>query len=132
MNRRLAPTRHLAATDSHWVYWEAPVKDERCAAGPDPPRRTAGDRIDFFDRNCLCVDSRTPPCAALPWVAGLGWNASTQTSKLDTLIAANTKLEKRFDDRDIRLDAMRERMYASDRVTDALSLRVTALEGLRK
>lgn len=69
---------------------------------------------------------------ALLFMAGLGWNASAQTGKLDTLIAANMKLEKRFDDRDIRLDAMRERMYASDRVTDALSLRVTALEGLRK
>lgn len=69
---------------------------------------------------------------ALVFMATLGWNASAQSGKLDTLIAANMKLEKRFDDRDIRLDAMRERMYASDRVTDALSLRVTALEGLRK
>lgn len=70
--------------------------------------------------------------AALIFMATLGWNASTQSSKLDTLIAANMKLEKRLDDRDVRIDTMRERMYASDRVTDALSLRVTALEGLRK
>lgn len=69
---------------------------------------------------------------ALSFMTTLGWNASTQSGKLDQLIAANMKLEKRFDDRDIRLDAMRERMYASDRVTDAMSLRITALEGLRK
>ena len=71
-------------------------------------------------------------CTALLFMAGLGWNASAQSGKLDTLIQTNIKMEKRLDDRDTRIDAMRDRMYATDRVTDALSLRVTALEGLRK
>jgi hypothetical protein len=69
---------------------------------------------------------------ALLFMATLGWNASTQSGKLDTLIAANMKLEKRFDDRDVRLDTMRDRMYATERVTDTISIRLTALEGARK
>jgi hypothetical protein len=93
-------------------------------ASPTPPRI-----VDFkLTLPWLIGSSAT----ALLFMAGIGWNASAQTGKLDTLIAANTKLEKRFDDRDVRLEAMRERMYATDRVTDAMSLRITALEGLRK
>jgi hypothetical protein len=71
-------------------------------------------------------------CTALLFMAGLGWNASAQSGKLDTLIQTNIKMEKRLDDRDTRIDAMRDRMYATDRVTDALSLRITSLEGSRK
>lgn len=71
-------------------------------------------------------------CTALLFMAGLGWNASAQSGKLDTLIQTNIKMEKRLDDRDTRIDAMRDRMYATDRVTDALSLRITSLEGMRK
>ena len=71
-------------------------------------------------------------CTALLFMAGLGWNASAQSGKLDTLIQTNVKMEKRLDDRDTRIDAMRDRMYATDRVTDALSLRITSLEGSRK
>ena len=71
-------------------------------------------------------------CTALLFMAGIGWNASAQSGKLDTLIQTNIKMEKRLDDRDTRIDAMRDRMYATDRVTDALSLRITSLEGMRK
>jgi hypothetical protein len=71
-------------------------------------------------------------CTALLFMAGIGWNASAQSGKLDTLITTYAKLEKRFDDRDVRLEAMRDRMYANDRVTDTLALRITALEGARK
>lgn len=85
------------------------------------------------------VDLKLP----LPWLisgavatalfmATLGWNSSAQSSKLDQLITANLKLEKRLDDRDVRLDTMRDRQYATERVTDTLSLRITALEGARK
>ena len=81
------------------------------------------------------VDLRLP----LPWlITGaisftmfmilLGWNASTQSSKLDQLIQANTKLEKRLDDRDIRLDALRDALFAVQRNNDMNSLKISAIE----
>lgn len=66
------------------------------------------------------------------FMISLGWNSSAQSSKLDQLIVANIKLEKRLDDRDIRLDAMRDSIYAVQRITDTHSLRITALESARK
>jgi hypothetical protein len=85
------------------------------------------------------VDFKLP----LPWlitsaiiVGGfmltLGWNAANQSNKLDQIIITNIKLEKRLDDRDIRLDAMRDSIYALQRVNDTHSLRITALESIRK
>ncbi len=65
-------------------------------------------------------------------MATLGWNSSAQSSKLDQLIVANQKLEKRLDDRDIRLDAMRDAIFAVQRVNDTNALRITALESARK
>lgn len=89
--------------------------------------------------NARVVDMKLP----LPWLItgavtvgafmiSLGWNSSAQSSKLDQLIVANIKLEKRLDDRDIRLDAMRDSIYAVQRITDTHSLRITALESMRK
>lgn len=85
------------------------------------------------------VDFKLP----LPWLISgaatiaafmisLGWNSSAQSSKLDQLIVANTKLEKRLDDRDVRLDALRDAIYTVQRVNDTNSLRITALESSRK
>jgi hypothetical protein len=85
------------------------------------------------------VDMKLP----LPWLISgaatiaafmisLGWQSSAQSSKLDQLIQANQKLEKRLDDRDVRLDAMRDAIYAVQRVTDTNALRITALESTRK
>lgn len=65
-------------------------------------------------------------------MATLGWNSSAQSSKLDQLIQANQKLEKRLDDRDVRLDGMRDAIFAVQRVTDTNALRITALESARK
>jgi len=85
------------------------------------------------------VDLKLP----LPWLisgaaasaifmATLGWNSSAQSSKLDQLIVTNQKLEKRLDDRDIRLDGMRDAIFAVQRVNDTNALRITALESARK
>lgn len=85
------------------------------------------------------IDMKLP----LPWLISgaatiavfmisLGWNSSAQSSKLDQLIVANAKLEKRLDDRDIRLDALRDAIYTVQRVTDTNALRITALETARK
>jgi hypothetical protein len=60
------------------------------------------------------------------------WNIAAQSNKLDTLIAANAKLEKRFDDRDVRLDVMRDRMSALERAADALAVRVENMERARE
>lgn len=85
------------------------------------------------------IDFKLP----LPWLISgaatvaafmisLGWQSSAQSSKLDQLIQANQKLEKRLDDRDVRLDALRDAIYAVQRVTDTNALRITALESARK
>lgn len=85
------------------------------------------------------VDFKLP----LPWLisgaiivamfmATLGWNSSAQSSKLDQLILANMKLEKRLDDRDVRLDTMRDAIFAAQRVSDKHDLRITTLESARK
>lgn len=79
----------------------------------------------------------------LPWVISsvlalgsfmvvIGWQAAGQSNKLDQLLQANIKLEKRLDDRDIRLDTIRDSVFAVQRVTDTNSLRITALESTRK
>jgi hypothetical protein len=91
---------------------------------PNPPRI-----VDFKLTLPWLIGSAA---TALLFMVTLGWNASAQSSKLDQLILTNAKMEKRLDDRDMRIDAMRDRMYATDRLTDALSLRITALEGQRK
>lgn len=70
--------------------------------------------------------------AVAAFMISIGWQSSAQSSKLDQLIQANQKLEKRLDDRDIRLDAMRDAIYAVQRVTDTNALRITALESARK
>lgn len=56
------------------------------------------------------------------------WNVSGQTNKLDLLITTYAKLEKRLDDRDTKVDDMRDRMNGFDRTSDNLKLRVDALE----
>jgi CII-binding regulator of phage lambda lysogenization HflD len=62
----------------------------------------------------------------------LGWESSAQTSKLDQLILAQVKLEKRLDDRDSRMDSLRDNIYTLQRTTDTNSLRITALETTKK
>jgi hypothetical protein len=70
--------------------------------------------------------------AVAGFMLSLGWQSSAQSSKLDQLIAANIKLEKRLDDRDTRLDTLRDNLFTIQRVTDTNSLRITALESNRK
>ncbi len=85
------------------------------------------------------IDMKLP----LPWLISgaatvaafmisLGWQSSAQSSKLDQLIIANVKLEKRLDDRDGRIDALRDSIYSLQRINDTHSLRITALESARK
>ena len=56
------------------------------------------------------------------------WNVSSQSNKLDQLIQSNSKLEKRMDERDGRLDAVRDSINGINRSSDSLTLRVESLE----
>lgn len=58
----------------------------------------------------------------------LGWQAAGQSNKMDAIIESNAKLEKRLDDRDVRLETLRDAMYTQQRLTDANTLRITAIE----
>ena len=56
------------------------------------------------------------------------WNVSAQTNKLEQLIQQQTKIERRLDERDARLDRMVADLYEIKRVDDQQSLRIDALE----
>lgn len=80
----------------------------------------------------------------LPWLlsslagifigfAAMIWSVAGQSNKLDQLILNTAKLEKRVDERDTRLDAVKEAQYEARLVQNALSIRVDVLErSLRK
>ena len=80
----------------------------------------------------------------LPWLltsvasimigfAGIIWAVAGQTNKLDQLIASTAKLEKRVDDRDSRVETMKDAQYEARRQQDLLEQRVANLErGQRK
>ncbi len=85
------------------------------------------------------VDLRLP----LHWLVGaavaiatfmitLGWQAAGQTNKLDQIIVAYAKLEKRLDDRDMRLDTLRDTVYELRRTIDLITQRTAMLEGRDK
>jgi septal ring factor EnvC (AmiA/AmiB activator) len=60
------------------------------------------------------------------------WNIAGQSNKLDQLIITNQKLEKRLDDRDTRIDALRDKISTLERTGDNLNLRLEALERAKK
>jgi hypothetical protein len=75
----------------------------------------------------------------LPWLlssiagimvamATMVWSIAGQSNKLDQLILNTAKLEKRVDDRDGRLDTVKEAQYQMLRVQDAQNMRLDALE----
>lgn len=65
------------------------------------------------------------------FMASMVWNIAGQSNKLDQLIITNQKMEKRLDDRDVKTEDMRDRLFNFDRTTDNLKLRVDALERQR-
>lgn len=86
-------------------------------------------------RETRIVDMRIPlhwmlstAGAILVTLAMTLWNIAGQSSKLDQLIIANAKMEKRLDDRDARIDVLRDRLSQVDRALDALGLRIEVLE----
>jgi hypothetical protein len=62
----------------------------------------------------------------------MGWQAAQQTNISLQTQASVIKLEKRFDDKDVKIDDMRERMSDQKNDTNSLKLRIEILERARK
>lgn len=66
--------------------------------------------------------------ASATFMVTLGWSAAIQSSKIDTLIQASAKLERRLEEREARQEALKDVIYAIQRANDNNTLRITALE----
>jgi septal ring factor EnvC (AmiA/AmiB activator) len=98
----------------------------------DPPprgRREADRRI--IDMSIPLTWLLSTAAVILCTFATTLWNIAAQSNKLDQLIAANAKLEKRLDDRDLRVDALRDRIGALERSVDALTVRMETAERIQ-
>lgn len=62
----------------------------------------------------------------------MGWQAAQQTNISLQTQASVVKLEKRFDDKDTKIDDMREKMSDQKNDTNSLKMRVEILERARK
>lgn len=64
------------------------------------------------------------------------WTVAGQSNDLKLLVVASAKMEKRLDDREIKLETraemLNDRLSTVDRTTDNLKMRVDALERSRK
>lgn len=81
------------------------------------------------------VDMQLP----LPWLlssaaaitlmmATMVWSVAGQSNKLDQLITNTAKLEKRVDERDSRVELIKDAQYEARRVQDLLTQRIDVLE----
>jgi hypothetical protein len=66
--------------------------------------------------------------AVATFMMWMGWQAANQTNKMEDLILTTAKLEKRLDDRDARLDALRDTLFELRRNNDMNTMRITSLE----
>lgn len=62
----------------------------------------------------------------------MGYQASQQTTNLAQLQQAIGKVEKRFDERDVKVDNLKDAQYESRRQQDLIEQRVSNLERSRK
>ncbi|WP_043345172.1 hypothetical protein [Cupriavidus basilensis] len=67
--------------------------------------------------------------AVIAFLASALWAVFNQSAKLDILITQTTKLERRMDDRDARIDNVIRDIYDQKRVNDLQDLRIGQLEG---
>lgn len=68
----------------------------------------------------------------LVFLASTLWAVAGQSNKLDALVTANVKMEKRMDQKDTGQETLRDMLYAQQRISDNNTIRITALEGSRK
>jgi hypothetical protein len=59
------------------------------------------------------------------------WNIAGQSSKLDQHINSNVKMEKRLEDREARIDALRDKQFIFERSIDSIQMRLEMLERMR-
>lgn len=96
---------------------------------PTPPATPAR---RFFDFTMPLPAVITGAIAIATFMVWLGGQAATNTNKLDTLILAQAKVEKRLDDRDARLDAMRDTISTMQRSIDKADMRISVMETQKK
>lgn len=61
-------------------------------------------------------------------MAAMVWSVAGQSNKLDQLISNTAKLEKRVDERDNRVELIKDAQYEARRVQDLLTQRIDNLE----
>lgn len=66
--------------------------------------------------------------AIILMMATMVWSVAGQSNKLDQLILNTAKLEKRVDERDSRVELMKDAQYEARRVQDLLTQRIDNLE----
>ena len=66
--------------------------------------------------------------AIISVMVAMVWSVAGQSNKLDQLILNTAKLEKRVDERDGRVDLIKETQYEARRVQDQIIMRIEALE----
>lgn len=70
----------------------------------------------------------TSVAAIMMSMGGMVWSVAGQSNKLDQLIVNTSKLEKRVDERDSRVEIMKDAQYEARRVQDLLTQRIDNLE----
>jgi hypothetical protein len=124
------------ASDYTWngvsLLLKAPPASE--GGRPMSPRATTTE-----EKERQFVDMRVPlswllsSAATIVFTLGATlWNIAGQSNKLDQLIITNQKLEKRLDDRDTRIDGLRDKIFGLERANDNLTLRIDTLERAKK
>jgi cell division protein FtsL len=93
---------------------------------PEPPPRR------FIDLQLSLQSVITGAIAVATFMLWMGWQASQQTNISLQTQASVIKLEKRFDEKDSKIDDMREKISDQKNDTSSLKMRVEILERARK
>lgn len=91
----------------------------------EPPRRF----IDFQLSLQAVISGTVVVGTFMVW---MGWQASQQTTNMAQLQQTISKVEKRFDERDTKVDNLKDAQYEARRQLDLLDQRVGNLERYRK
>jgi len=62
----------------------------------------------------------------------VGYQIASSNSKLEQIVVTVAKLEKKLEDRDMRYETLRDNLFAIQRITDSVAVRITALELVRQ
>lgn len=90
-----------------------------------PPRRL----VDFQLSVATIVSACVSVASFMVW---MGYQAAQQSSKMEQLTLTLVKVEKRLDDRDTRLDALRDSVQEMRSESKVQAMRIGELERNRK